>query len=49
MVTYAGTGVGLIHDVKPAAAIVEEVRSQARTSLKRVADAYGRDRAGPHL
>jgi nitronate monooxygenase len=40
MVTYAGTGVGLIRDVKPAADIVEEVRSQARDSLKRVADTY---------
>jgi hypothetical protein len=33
--------VGLIHDVKPAAAIVEEVRSQARETLRRVADTYG--------
>jgi hypothetical protein len=30
----------LIHDVKPAATIVEEVRSQARECLKRVADIY---------
>lgn len=46
MVTYAGTGVGLIHDIKPAAAIVEEVRSQAREVLERVAGAYAPGRAG---
>jgi nitronate monooxygenase len=40
MVTYAGTGVGLVRDVKPAAAIVEEVRAQAREVLGRVAGAY---------
>lgn len=34
MVTYAGTGVGLIRVVKPAAAIVEEVQKQARACLK---------------
>lgn len=34
MVTYAGTGVGLVREVKPAAHIVEEVRTQARTILK---------------
>ena len=45
MVTYAGTGVGLIDDVKPAATIVEEVRSQAREVLERVAGAYSRDKA----
>ncbi|KAM0709963.1 hypothetical protein Q7P35_002325 [Cladosporium inversicolor] len=51
MVTYAGTGVGLIHDVKPAAAIVEGVRLQAREVLQRVADAYVRDmvRVGARL
>jgi nitronate monooxygenase len=46
MVTYAGTGVGLIRDVKPAAAIVEEVRAQAREVLGCVAGAYGRGNAG---
>ncbi|GAB7332659.1 hypothetical protein MBLNU13_g04416t1 [Cladosporium sp. NU13] len=46
MVTYAGTGVGLVRNVKPAAAIVEEVRSQARDVLERVAGAYVRGRAG---
>lgn len=45
MVTYAGTGVGLIDDVKPAATIVEEVRSQAREVLECVAGAYSRDKA----
>jgi nitronate monooxygenase len=47
MVTYAGTGVGLIRDVKPAAAIVEEVRAQAREVLGRVAGACGGGTAGP--
>lgn len=47
MVTYAGTGVGLIQDVKPAAAIVEEVRAQAREVLERVAGAFVPGRAGP--
>lgn len=46
MVTYAGTGVGLVRDVKPAATIVKEVRSQAREVLKRVAGAYAPGRAG---
>ena len=46
MVTYAGTGVGMIHDVRPAAAIVGEVRSQAREVLERVAGAYVRGRPG---
>jgi nitronate monooxygenase len=49
MVTYAGTGVGLIHDVKPAAAIVEEVRSQARDCLKRVADIYAHNKPSARL
>jgi nitronate monooxygenase len=49
MVTYAGTGVGLIHDVKPAAAIVEEVRSQARETLRRVADTYGYNKLAARL
>jgi nitronate monooxygenase len=49
MVTYAGTGVGLIRDVKPAAAIVEEVRSQARECLKRVADTYVYDKPAARL
>lgn len=35
MVTYAGTGVGLIRDTKPAADIVEEVQQQARACLSR--------------
>ena len=46
MVAYAGTGVGLVRDVKPAAAIVEEVRVQAKEVLERVAGAYGSGRAG---
>ncbi|SMR49001.1 unnamed protein product [Zymoseptoria tritici ST99CH_1A5] len=33
MVTYAGTGVGLIRGVKSAAAIVEEVQTQAKACL----------------
>jgi nitronate monooxygenase len=49
MVTYAGTGVGLIHDVKPAAAIVKDVRSQARACLERVAETYGRGKAVSRL
>lgn len=49
MVTYAGTGVGMIHDVKPAADIVEEVRLQARTVLQRTAAQYVQSGAGPRL
>lgn len=49
MVTYAGTGVGMIRDVKPAADIVEEARSQGRTVLQRTAAQYVQARAGPRL
>lgn len=49
MVTYAGTGVGMIRDVKPAADIIEEVRSQAQTVLQRTAAQYVQARAGPRL
>lgn len=49
MVTYAGTGVGLIRDVKPAAQIVQEVQSQAQARLKRVADTYISDRVRSRL
>lgn len=46
MVTYAGTGVGLVRDVKPAATIVEEVRTQAKEVLERVAGACAPGKAG---
>lgn len=36
MVTYAGTGVGLVRETKSAAAIVEEVQQQARAHLERI-------------
>ncbi|CZT15228.1 related to FMN-dependent 2-nitropropane dioxygenase [Ramularia collo-cygni] len=35
MVTYAGTGVGLVRGTKPAAAIVDEVQEEARACLIR--------------
>jgi nitronate monooxygenase len=38
MVTYAGTGVGLIRQVKPAADIVSEVRSSAGKALRRAVE-----------
>jgi len=38
LTTYAGTGVGLIKDVKPAANITEEVREDAKRILKRRSD-----------
>ena len=38
MVTYAGTGVGLVKEVKPAAAIVSEVASGARGILRGLSD-----------
>ena len=37
MTTYAGTGVGLIREIKPAAEIVEEVREDAKRHLKAAA------------
>lgn len=37
MVTYAGTGVGLVRSMQPAGDIVQEVRSDARRILKRSA------------
>ncbi|KAF7188146.1 Nitronate monooxygenase [Pseudocercospora fuligena] len=36
--TYAGMGVGLVKEVKPAAAIVEEVRAEALTIMRDLAD-----------
>jgi nitronate monooxygenase len=38
MVTYAGTGVGLVRQVKPAADIVSEVRSGAVKAIQRAVD-----------
>ena len=49
MVTYAGTGVGMIRDVKAAADIVEEVRAQSRIVLQRTSAEYAWPRAGPRL
>lgn len=40
MVAYAGTGVGLIHEVKSAAEIVDEVRNDAKDAVKRVFDTH---------
>lgn len=36
IVTWAGTGVGLIHEVKPAAEVVEEVTREAILAIKRL-------------
>lgn len=38
MITYAGTGVGPIGQVKSAAAIVEEIYSGARAAFQRAAE-----------
>jgi nitronate monooxygenase len=40
MTTYAGTGVGLIREVKPAAEIVKEVRKDARKALASVNERF---------
>lgn len=49
MVTYAGTGVGLVHQVKPAAAIVGEVHSSASAAIKRAMDVSLCGRSSPKL
>ena len=41
LVSYAGTGVGLVHEVKSAKEIVEEVRRDIETHLRRALRAYG--------
>lgn len=49
MVTYAGTGVGLVRETKPAAAIVEEVQRQATAQLKLIASMNGDRSSGARL
>ena len=36
MANYAGQGVGLIHDILPAAAIVEQMVSEAEDAIRRL-------------
>ncbi|KAF2150156.1 inosine monophosphate dehydrogenase [Myriangium duriaei CBS 260.36] len=38
MTTYAGTGVGLVSELKPAAEVVAEIREEMGTALKRAVD-----------
>lgn len=40
MVAYAGTGVGLIHEVKSAAEIVDEVRGSAKEAVRRLYETH---------
>lgn len=49
MVAYAGTGVGLIKEVKTAAIIVEEVLRDAQTALMRTNDIYKSSSPGSRL
>jgi nitronate monooxygenase len=49
MVTYAGTGVGLVREVKPAADIVSEVRDGAAKAIQRAVDVSIRETSKPKL
>lgn len=49
MVTYSGTGVGLVHGIKPAAEIVSEVHEDARKAMRRAVDISVDERSRPKL
>jgi nitronate monooxygenase len=49
MVTYAGTGVGLVREVKPAAEIVSEVRDGAAKAIQRAVNVSVRETPKPKL
>ena len=43
MIAYAGTGVGLVKDIKPAADIVDEVLADTRKATNKALTAWGGD------
>lgn len=49
MVTYAGTGVGLVRQVKPAADIVREVQNSASKVIQRIVERSVRERSRSKL
>jgi nitronate monooxygenase len=49
MVTYAGTGVGLVRQVKPAASIVSEVHSSAGKAIQRAIGILTGEKSRPKL
>jgi nitronate monooxygenase len=49
MVTYAGTGVGLVRQVKPAADIVSEVQNSASKVIQRIVERSVRERSRSKL
>ena len=49
MITYAGTGVGLIKEIKPAATIVDEVLADGRNAIGRAAAIYTNGGVGAKL
>ncbi|RMY94939.1 hypothetical protein D0862_08857 [Hortaea werneckii] len=49
MVTYSGTGVGLVRGVKPAAEIVSEVREDASKAIRRAVDISVLEKSRPKL
>ena len=49
MVAYAGTAVGLVKGVKPAANIVDEILSDARTAARSALRAWDGDEATEKL
>jgi len=42
MTTYAGTGIGLVRKVMPAAQIVKEISQDAVAALERTVDRYSK-------
>ncbi|KAI7155486.1 inosine monophosphate dehydrogenase [Hortaea werneckii] len=48
MVAYSGTGVGLVHGIKPAAEIVSEVHEDASKAIRRAVDLSVRERSRPN-
>ncbi|KAI6905368.1 inosine monophosphate dehydrogenase [Hortaea werneckii] len=48
MVAYSGTGVGLVHGIKPAAEIVSEVHEDASKAMRRAVDLSVRETSRPN-